>query len=376
MTLPTDQELDRQLEKVKKEVFLGSNAAFLGSILCSQEFFWDRDSFIDKVGTNGFHIRWGVNDFLECNFEERKSTLLHELWHVAMLHHIRRGARCPDIWNIACDYRINNDLRRDRYFIPDTWVVNPELDANGIMAEEQIYDLLMQNALPKPTKPRFDLQQSGVPGQQTSQIAAVVRAVQAAKMAGQVGSLPGGVIETLNSFLESVIPWRSVLAQWMTDLMDSEDFTWKRPNRRFQDIYLPSREREEGKLTHLTYFIDTSLSISNDDVKIFNSEVKYIQEVLKPDKLTLVQFDTRITKVRVFTEDEPFTDIEIRGRGGTSLIPVRNWIEEHKPTAAIIYSDLFCDPMEPLTQNIPIIWAEIHHKGVQVPFGKVIHVAD
>src|SRR5690606_7515981 len=138
---PSKQELNRMLDHVRKEVFLGNNAAFLGSILCSVECFWDEQK-PDTVWTDGVKFGWGPKDFLDCNFEERRSTLLHELWHIARLHMLRRGDRDPQIWNVACDYRINNDLRRDGFFIPDTWVVDPSIDADGIMTEEDIYDLL------------------------------------------------------------------------------------------------------------------------------------------------------------------------------------------------------------------------------------------
>ena len=40
--------------------------------------------------------------------EERLFVILHELWHVAKLHSIRRESRDPRLWNIACDYHINN----------------------------------------------------------------------------------------------------------------------------------------------------------------------------------------------------------------------------------------------------------------------------
>jgi predicted metal-dependent peptidase len=366
------------LDHVKKDVFLGNNAAFLGSILCSVDFIWDYEQ-PTKVWTDYLKIGWGPEDFMRCSPRERVSTLLHELWHVAAMHHIRQGPRDPKIWNIACDIRINNDLVRDGYEVPDNtfWIKKPEMDANGVIAEEEIYEILIQDSMQMPSSQGSqDLVPSEAVKNPTDLIATVVRAVQAAEMAKQAGQIPGTIKQALNKYLEPVIPWRTVLMQWMTDLVDAEDYSWRKRNRRFQDVYMPSREADEGKLEHLVYFQDTSGSITEKDMIRFNSEIKYVQEVLKPTKLTLIQFDITIQSIREFKEDEPFEDLEIIGGGGTSLRYVREWIEENKPTAAIIFSDLECTPMKALTKDIPIIWAVIRNKNITVPFGKMIHITE
>ena len=53
----------------------------------------------------------------------------------------RRGDRDPQIWNIACDHRINNDLLADGYSFKD---LKPCLDINyKNMVEEDIYEDLL-----------------------------------------------------------------------------------------------------------------------------------------------------------------------------------------------------------------------------------------
>jgi len=64
----------------------------------------------------------------------------------------------------------------------------------------------------------------------------VVQAVQAAEMCNQAGAIPGSIKEFLNRFLKPVVPWEVVLHNFFTDLL-SEDYSWKRPNRRHQDVY-------------------------------------------------------------------------------------------------------------------------------------------
>lgn len=375
MNIPSEQELNKQYDRVVRDVFLGKkNTAFLGSILCSVEFLWDRKPGV-TAWTDGLKMGWSPKDFLECSTNTRISTLLHELWHVGKMHRLRRGSRDPKIWNIACDYRINNDLRYDGFTVPDTWVVDPSIDTKGILAEEEIYDLLIKGAIPIPANAVGDLVIEGDINP-TTMISAVVRAIQAAEMAGKAGELPGGLRQTLDTFLKPVVPWNQVLQQWMTDLTEDPELTWKRRNRRYQDIYMPSRQSEENRLEHLAYIEDVSGSITKNNKVRFNSEVKYVWEVLQPKKLTLIQFDTEIQNVRVYNEGDNFNHVEMFGGGGTNLVPVREWIEKNEPTAAIIFSDLECDPMEPLTKDIPIIWAVVRNKNMTIPFGKMIFVTD
>jgi hypothetical protein len=42
----------------------------------------------------------------------------------------------------------------------------------------------------------------------------------------------------------------------------------------------------------------------------------------------------------------------------------------------VIFSDLDCDPMEPLPPhlNIPIIWVALNNKDAKVPQGQIVHL--
>jgi predicted metal-dependent peptidase len=367
-------QLNRELDRAKSGVFLGRNAAFLGSLMCSLTFSWTRD--IETAATNGINLYWNPDWFQKLPPKTRETVLLHELWHVARLHMIRAGSRCPDVWNVACDYRINNDLANEGYTFEGTKpCLDHDYDLAGIASEEDIYDLLIKPGSPPPPQ-SGDLAGDMLPqdaGQKQAAINAVVQAVQSAKVMGQAGSIPGGIEETLKNFLEPVIPWEVVLMQFFTDMLE-EDYSWKRPNRRYCGMYLPSRFTDDGRLEHLAYYLDVSGSITERDILRFNSEVKFIQTVLKPQRLSLIQFDTQITHVREFQESDPFDEIQIIGRGGTCLIPVREHILATEPTAAIIFSDLCVAPMEPLDRDIPVIWVATGNAHATVPFGKLIHI--
>lgn len=376
-----ERNLNRELDRTKSSVFLGKNAAFLGSVMCSLEFIWSRDT--ETAATDGIRFWWNPEFFLSLPKESRETVMLHELWHAARLHHVRGGNRNHEHWNYACDIRINNDLEREGHSfktIEQCWK-DASMDANGVLSEEEIYDLLQKNPPPPSAMGAGSFGKGGdgdmepLSGQQAQQaVNNIVRAVQQAKLSGQAGNIPAGIEQMLNSFLEPVVPWEVVLMKFFTDMLD-EDYTWARPNRRFQDMYLPSRFTDDGRLEHLMFYLDTSGSISDEDIKRFNSEVKYIQEQLKPEKLTLVQFDTAITKTNEFEVDDPFTSIKVIGRGGTAWAPVKEHIEKHKPTAAVVFTDMgFWDAVTQLDKSIPIIWAIQNNPHAIAPFGDHVHI--
>lgn len=372
-------KLTRELDKTKTAVFLGKNAAFLGSLMCAVNFVWSRD--IPTAGTDMVTFWWNPDWFISMDPEARKTVLLHELWHVARLHGIRGEGKMHRIWNYACDIRINNDLENEAYSffgIENCWK-DKEYDKLGIAAEEDIYDKLLSGAIEPPSGSWGESGDDGDmipigPGQKQTAINNVVQAVHQAKLAGQAGQLPGDIELVLNKFLEPVIPWQTVLMQFFTDLLD-EDYSWKRPNRRYQDMYLPSRFTDDGRLAHLIYYLDVSGSITDHDILRFNSEVKYIQEVLKPLRLTLVQFDDGIRAVKEFEIDQPFDEIKVTGRGGTMWAPVKEHIEKNEATAVIVFTDMgFWDPITKLEDDTPIIWVIQNNRGTNGPYGKSIHI--
>lgn len=369
-----DFDYTRELDKVKAGVFLGNNAAFLGSLMCSLGFQWDED--IGTAATNGETILWDKAFFRSSGINLRKFTLLHELWHVARLHPLRRGSRDPEDWNKACDLRINYDLVSEGFKFDD---FTPWYDVSvGNMSEEEIYDKIRDGTIDRPTggwiggSSGGDIEPMPKNFNPTAMVSNVVQAVQQSKLAG-AGSGLGGIEKIVSEFLTSIIPWQTHLYKFFTD-MEEGGFTWARPNRRYPDLYLPSRTNSEGRLAHLAYYCDVSGSVADHDVLRFNSEVKYVKDTFVPEMLTLIQFDDDITRIDVFDENTPFDKVVTVGRGGTNLEPVRQHIIKTRPTAAIIFSDLHCSPMQKIPFNIPVIWVIVGNPHATVPFGQVIHI--
>lgn len=397
------QEQQRELDRAKTAIFLDRNAAFLGPILCNLDIHWNNK--IPGARNNGLEIQINPDWFLSLPESTRKSVLLHEVWHTARLHRIREENRDHKIWNQACDIVINNALHDDGYSFEGLITLHKAEYKDK--SEEEIYEILIKQSQKQNNSggsgngnnqnqagiglepmdgdlsndPSTNQDGQSISEQELTQrmINNVVNAVEQAKQTGgeQADSIPGSLSEFLDKFLTPIIPWTKVLQNFFTALCDEQDYTWKRPNRRYQDMYIPSLQDDEEGLEHLMYFIDTSGSISDAQIKRVNSEIKYIQEQIRPRKLTLVQFDCAIQDIKEYELDDPFDYVEIHGRGGTNLDPVKEMIDKYKPTAAVIFSDLECEPMDEPECKCPIIWIGVDTSSnwSHTPsFGKLIEI--
>ncbi len=362
--------LNRELERTKGKLFIQKNAGFLGSLLCSHEIIWDTNC--DTAWCNGKVIGISPDFFLNLDAETRISLLVHELWHTGYDHAGRVGNKNPEIWNHAADYVINNQMLKDAFtFNGVSPLVNPDFDG---MHTEEIYDILSKDW---EDSPQLSLTfgkdvVSGDPQDSLDVKQSIVKAQQAAEMSNQYGDLPGEVTRVLENFLNPVLPWQQLLYRYFND-MCNDDYTWRRPSRRYEEEYLPSLI-SDNKLEHLMYYVDVSGSVTDEELERFFSEVAYIHSQFKPLKLTVSTFDTVIQDTYILAADDTFSRCEITGRGGTSLDPVKKSIKESQPTAAVIFSDLHCYPMEE-NPGSPIIWVIMDNPKAVTHFGTRVHMA-
>lgn len=374
----TEEELNRQMDKVRLNIFTHDKfSAFYGPLMCSLNFIWD-DETNSTAYTDGDVLAFCRDFFKGLSHSQRLAVVQHEIEHVSRLHMIRGETLDPEKWNVACDHVINLDLHERGYDISSIAGVLMNKKYKG-MSEEQVYDALPKNgANPKPFGGTAgDIVRNGK-AKPADVMAKVMQAHHQAAMSGKnPGSIPGGGKDFIDALLKPVIRWENQLQKYLTDKVKGGR-TWRRPNRRYLDqgLYLPSRDTANARLDHLMWFFDVSGSVSKEQLKRFNSEVKYVNDTMKPKKMTIVQFDTIIQKIDVIQEHENYQGIEIVGRGGTSLHHVGKLIDKEQPTAAIIFSDLYCNPMDPLVSKTDVIWIVIDHETATIPFGQAIHIKE
>lgn len=361
-------DIDTLFSKTKGQLFFKKRAGFLGPLLGKLTHRWTQD--MDTAAISATTLYWNPDFFLRCDAETRVTVLAHELQHNARLHGPRMGNRDPYLWNIAGDHVINLDLKAHGYYMGGFPYLMDEKYIGW--STEQVYDDLVKQGgnFPKPDL-GFDIMPSD-PDDMVTMVTNVVAAASIARMTSKPGDIPGETELVIDEFLDPKLPWEALLAKFFNELA-SEEYSYARPNRRYQDPLLPGRNGRNG-LDHLIYYLDISGSILDEHILRFNSEVKSVKERFEPELLTLVTFDTEIQDEYTFEKDEPFEKIIVTGRGGTDLEDVFEHARKHNPSAMIVFTDLDVDiPPDP---GIPIIWVCIDNPRATVPYGQLIHISD
>jgi predicted metal-dependent peptidase len=278
----------------------------------------------------------------------------HEVAHIALKHGLRRGSRNPDRWNRACDYFINLWLQKAGFKVWQHALLDARFDG---MSSEQIYDKLQQEEQANPDQPQprdglhGDVQAPGSMGGEdggdgpsgglsADAIAKIEQTIQqniaaAANHARLAGQMSGDLERRVDGLLNPQAPWETLLQEFMRSCVADEE-TWARRNRRFADIYLPTRYSE--RLGDIVWIGDTSGSISGDELVRQASEVAYVCEVMRPERLRLLWADTAVAGEQVFEQGDPFTP-EPQGGGGTDMRVPLGYATQFDPDVVVLSTD-------------------------------------
>ena len=158
-------------------------------------------------------------------------------------------------------------------------------------------------------------------------------ALQHARQASKLrGTVPRQVQEMIEGMHRSELDPYELLRRFMTAQAQT-DYSWSRPNRRFidDDIYLPSLTGET--MGPMLFVVDTSDSMSNEELLACWNVVRSCAEDLQPESVTVVECSAEIGKVRTWHPSDLPARLEITVRGGTNFIPAFEWVEQNMVTA-------------------------------------------
>jgi hypothetical protein len=79
---------------------------------------------------------------------EDHGVIAHEVFHVVNKHHLRRGDRNADLWNVAADLLINRLLEEDNFTLPPDGLFDRERCFAGLPTET-IYARLQEEQKPE-----------------------------------------------------------------------------------------------------------------------------------------------------------------------------------------------------------------------------------
>ena len=345
------------------------------------------------------------------SFEQTKFILAHEALHCALSHFARREHRHKKRWDLACDFAVNPLLTSDGLIpAPDALI----LDAFKDMTAEEIYPCIQENADEEPMdqhlydqddKPHGsgdrddgeggrgeqqtedsggshgepDAQAGGAPqppplstpereslDKQWQQ-----RLASAAQQAIQAGKLGGSMARMVDHLLQPQLPWRMLLAHYMTRA-SRNDYSFAHPSRREGTAILPGLRSQH---IDLLVVLDTSGSISDEEMREFLSEVDAIKGQVGA-RITLHACDEKLAAEGPWIFD-PWEDVKLPGKfpggGGTRFTPVFEWAEwqDRAPDLLVYFTDARGEfpKREP---SYPVIWLV---KGKEkVPWGQRIQL--
>lgn len=371
-----NDNIKRALDRAKVGLMQKRDSAFFTTIVFSLKFQWD-DSH-PTAYTNGIVLGFNPHFFMSMSPDERIGVMVHEAMHVAYMHMGRLMGRDMDIWTQACDHVINLQLLARGFELPHFRLADPRFND---MSAEQVYDILMaekkqgkpmpQNVMQDLRSPPSDDSQQGQKEFEKHVQDILIRARIHSRMQGDApGTIPGGIDYYLDKLLNPKLPWQTILRKYLR-IFNKNDYTWTRPNRRFMpEHYLPSLHNES--LIDLVTFVDISGSVSDYEFTRIVTEVASVFRMMKPKKITLIQFDTNIKSVIEVRSVQELKQVKFTGRGGTRIGPVLDWVEEHKPQLSMIFTDGHFR-MDRSEHKHETVWLINDNAGWTAPFGKVIH---
>ncbi len=341
-----------------------------------------------------------MNELHEANPTFVKGVLLHEFYHIVLLHVTSRipGERMTKKWNVATDLAINSELSNfesdfespsgyvvvssmlpiDKALIPSVEMFAkypPHLSAEEYMA------LLPDHKEDSQNKSGKGGEQGGEEGEsQQSQgsddgngfddhsdwgdsdgtdekrkIAeerlkeAVKEAYVEAQSKG-FGSVSQSMRKNIKEAITPKVNWRSVLRSFVkASQRANKTSTIKRLNRRYAYIHPGRKAQRQAKIA---VSIDQSGSVSDSMLAAFYSELEKLAQLAE---FTIVPFDTEVSKenIHVWKKGERH-EKERYMYGGTCFNAPTRWVNENSFDGHIVLTDM--EAPKPVPSKCQRMW--------------------
>jgi len=334
----------KMLSRVSKDLLF--DEPYYGHFMSSLNRSFSSDVPTAGVGKDGIGVKLVVNpDFFDSlNELHRKGLIKHELLHIAFGHLTMRDSYADkELFNIAADLEIN------QYILP-SWLPEggitmdsfPNLNLPFKAGTKEYYKLLqeerdkgengdqdLQNMLSEggPNNHSWgefenlsEAEKKLIEKQVEHQLTTIADEIEKSQ-----GNIPGelsGLIERLRHVEPPKFDWKGYLRRFVGSSIKSYTRILRRkPNKRYPDNPGLKIKYRNSVLVA----IDTSGSVSDNEVKEFLNEIHHINKT--GSYVDIIQCDTKIQSVEPFN---PKKDFKVHGRGGTSFQPVIDYYNENR----------------------------------------------
>jgi len=388
----------RAVEKlITARIGLLLKAPFFGN-LATRLILCNADDWLETAATDGRKFYYNSEFVNKLSIKECEFLFGHETLHNVYDHMGRRGERDPQLFNVAADYCVNQDLLDQKIGERITKVqILVDSKYKGMCAEE-VYDLLYKDAKKiniaqlvgmllddhldssdeddangKPSRPKLS-------GEERRQIREeMIEAVMSAAQTVSIDNLPGNVRRFITDFVAPKMNWREILHQKFKSTIKF-DYTWMKPSRRawHMDAILPGQNL--GDRIEVAISIDSSGSMQPDMLRDFLSEVRGITEEFDDYKIYLWCIDTEVYNFKIFTPDNVYEldDYQIMGNGGNTFEENWRFMREQNlvPELFIMFTDGYPCPnwCLPGDEDYCDTMFLLHStKTIVAPFGETVY---
>jgi predicted metal-dependent peptidase len=352
---------NEKLRKARTQLVL--DHPFFGTLACYLEPREDREA--DTLSTDGRDLRYNPIFVRRASMEQLRFAIAHVVQHLALDHFGRRQGRRRQVWDLAADHAANLLLAQFGVAVPPG-VDSPFDPAYSGKPAEEIFSLLARDWPRHRDTPRFDDHPTELAADPELRSRWKERTARTSEMLRRQGLLPGAIDAALRAAREPRVDWRRILLRFILQTARF-DYSYARCNRRYasQGLYVPGLKCE--RIEDLVVALDTSASISDDQLSGFLGEVGFIASQAGAS-WKLVTCDSAIQDIFDGSDVDP-ARIRLRGRGGTSFRPVFEWIERHRlRPAALVYLTDAEGEFPGRAPGYPVLWALTGPHPV--PFGE------
>ena len=367
-------EIETKLSAARTRLIL--DRPFLGALVLRLPIKAVKPERCKSIGTDVRALYYNPEYIKNLTLDQTQFVLAHEALHCALSHFARREHRVKHRWDIACDMAINPLLIKDGLKPPPGVLLKSGFE--DMMAEE-IYPYIDDDMEEETHDDHFydqenksgdasggqpldqdqDSEQGGGSGQgqadsdqsgdvprplsETEQEQLEVqwrqRLAGAAQQAMQAGKLGATMARLVEHLLQPQLPWRMLLARYMTAAA-RDDYSYQRPSRREGNAILPTLKSTQ---VDVVVVLDTSGSINDTEMREFISEIDAIKGQMRA-RLTLHACDARLCEHGPWIY-EPWEEFSmpdnLYGRGGTRFVPAFEWLEQtgQQPDLLVYFTD-------------------------------------
>lgn len=314
---------------------------------------------------------------------EWRFVMAHELLHAGLRHQTRCQGRDPWLWNIACDYVINDWLLAMGVGTAPTlgMLVDPEL--KGLSAEA-VYDRItidlrrlrklatlrgvgLPDLLPGKTARWFERGQG-------MDLDAFYRSALAQGLALHEGQgrslLPAGLVEEIRALDQPALPWDVELAQWFDHHFPPRERhrTYARLSRRQSatpDIPRPClAPLPEDAARTFAVLLDTSGSMDRKLLAKALGAIASYSVARDVGAVRLVFCDAAAYDQGYVRPEEIADRLKVKGRGGTVLQPGLELLDRARDFPergpVLIITDGYCDVLRVRREHAYLMPAAAH----------------